>query len=355
MAILKAVAPKKTKAKLIQNICAYVLKNEKTEEKITYGFNVDVKNCVAQMNATKDFWDKKNKGREYYHFVQAFPPNENITTEQALEMAKKFIQESKAFEDFEVLLATHKDKKHIHTHFIVNSVSLTNGKKFRYSKNDLANWKELQDTINIQNGFSRAVEKGQTIQGTIREETVANNRATYEYLKKAEKKQVQSYVWDCALAVLDNVHKAKNKIDFMELMKKQGFKTSWEDNKKHITFTDIKREQNGEQKKSVRLSKLFDYFNVQEFETKENLLNEFKRNSERTTATKQPGTNPNTTKSNTDIFDEYKQHRADERNKELERIRVQNARRIAEEQQRKLEKNRNGLQRTDKNDFSIGR
>jgi hypothetical protein len=171
-------------------------------------------------------------------------------------------------------------------------------------------------------------------------------------LKKAEKKQVQSYVWDCALAVLDNVHKAKNKIDFKELMKKQGFKTSWEDNKKHITFTDIKREQNGEQKKSVRLSKLFDYFNIQEFETKENLLNEFKRNSERT---KQPGTNPNTTKSNTDIFAEYQQHRADERAKELERIRVQNARRIAEKQRRELEKNRRGLQRTDKNDFSIGR
>lgn len=352
MAILKAVAPKKNKAKLIQNICAYVLQNEKTEEKITYGFNVDVKNCVAQMNATKDFWDKKNKGREYYHFVQAFPPNEKITTEQALEMTKKFIQESKAFDDYEVLLATHKDKKHIHTHIIVNSVSLTNGKKFRYSRNDLSQWKELQNRINIENGFSKAVEKGQTIQGTTREETVANNRATYEYLKKAEKKQVQSYVWDCALAVLDNVHKAKNKIEFIELMTQQGFKTSWEDNKKHITFTDIKREQNGEQKKSVRLSKLFDYFNIQEFETKENLLNEFKRNSERTTATQQPGPNTKPTQSNTDIFAEYQQHRADER---AEAIRIQNARRIAEEQQRQLEKDKRKLQPGHKKDFSIGR
>lgn len=352
MAILKAVAPKKAKAKLIQNICAYVLKNEKTEEKLTYGFNVDVKNCVEQMNNTKDFWDKKNKGREYYHFVQAFPPNENITTEQALEMAKKFIQKSKAFEDFEVLLATHKDKKHIHTHFIVNSVSLTNGKKFRYSKNDLANWKELQDTINIQNGFSKAVEKGQTIQGTEREETVANNRDTFEILKKAEKGQAQSYVWDCALAVINNTKKSKNKIEFIELMKASGYKTKWEDHKKHITFTDIEREKNGEQKKSVRLSKLFDYFNISIFESKEKLLNEFERNSERTTATQQPGTNPKPTQSNTDIFAEYQQHRADER---AEAIRIQNARQLAAEQQRQLEKDKRKLQPGHKKDFSIGR
>lgn len=109
MAILKAVAPKKSKAKLIQNICAYVLTNEKTEEKITYGFNVDVKIVLHKWTQRKIF-GIKNKGREYYHFVQAFPPNEKITTEQALEMTKKFIQESKAFDDYEVLLATHKDK-----------------------------------------------------------------------------------------------------------------------------------------------------------------------------------------------------------------------------------------------------
>jgi len=55
------------------------------------------------------------------------------------------------------------------------------------------------------------------------------------------------------------------------------------------------------------------------------------------------------------IFEEYKQHRADERAKELERIRIQNARQLAEKQRRELEKNSRGLQRADKDDFSIGR
>ena len=55
------------------------------------------------------------------------------------------------------------------------------------------------------------------------------------------------------------------------------------------------------------------------------------------------------------IFEEYKQHRADERAKELERIRIQNARQLAEKQRRELEKNSRGLQRADKDDFTIGR
>ena len=135
-------------------------------------------------------------------------------------------------------------------------------------------------------------------------------------------------------------------------MKASGYKTKWEDNKKHITFTDIEREKNGEQKKSVRLSKLFDYFNISIFESKEKLLNEFERSSERTTATQQPGTNPKPTQSNTDIFAEYQQHRADER---AEAIRIQNARQLAEEQQRQLEKDKRKLQPGHKKGFSIGR
>lgn len=77
------------------------------------------------------------------------------------------------------------------------------------------------------------------------------------------------------------------------------------------------------------------------------------------TETRKPGTNEPRYSAGTEkapnIFEEYRQHRADERAKELERIRVQNARQLAEKQRRELEKNSRGIQRTDKDDFSIGR
>lgn len=289
MAILKAVNPKKANAKLIKNIVCYVLQDKKTEKILTYGKDVDVATCAEQMNKTKEFWNKTS-GREYYHFVQSFPPNEKITPEQALEMAKNFLEQSKAFDGYEVLLATHKDKKHIHTHFIVNSVSLKNGLKFQYSRKDLASWKAIQDRINQENGFQKAVEKGFTQDGEKRVETVSSNRATYELLKKAEMKKADSYIQSCALSVLKNAKRAQSKNEFCELMGKDGFKTDWIETRKNVVFTDTKRKEAGESKCKVRLSRLFDYYNIETFD-KEALANEFTRNSERAGISKPAGGN----------------------------------------------------------------
>lgn len=351
MAIFKAISPKTAKAKLVKNIICYVLQEKKTEQKLTYGKDLYVQSASDQMNETKRFWDKTD-GREYYHFVQSFPPNEKITLEEAHEMAKKLLEQAHIFDDFEVLVATHKDRQHIHSHFIVNSVSLKNGLKFHYSKGDLQKIKELQNDINIQNGYSPAPKFGMTADGKERTETVSNNRATYEVLMKAEQGKGTSYIQDCGLAIIENAKKATSKIHFFELMKAKGFKTEWNDEKKHIVFTDIEREAKGEKKKSVRLSTLFKNYNLQEFD-KEFLENEFERNSKRTRATDTVTRSSAEAKRDRNLFEEYKQHRQDERQRESERIRVQNARQLAEEQRRKLEKNYRTVQRANSDDFSI--
>lgn len=343
MAILKAVNPKKAKARLISNIVCYVLQDKKTEKILTYGKDIDVAACARQMNETKKFWGKTG-GREYYHFVQSFPPNEKITPEKALELAKEFLEKTRNFDGYEVLLATHKDKKHIHTHFIVNSVSLKDGKKFQYTRKDLESWKNLQDKINQKHGFQKAVEKGFTQDGERRSETVANNRATFELLKKAElQKGIKSYVMNCALAVCKNSKKAKSKEEFCELMKNDGFKTKWEESRKNVVFTDIKREEQGEARKSVRLSKLFDYYNIEQF-NKEKLLDEFTRNSERTREFEPAGRNSEITEK-LGKFDKFKQ-----RSKQFDNFqraadaaeRAELARKSELEQQRRIaEKQRN--------------
>lgn len=341
MAILKAVNPKKAKARLISNIVCYVLQDKKTEKILTYGKDIDVAACVRQMNETKKFWGKTG-GREYYHFVQSFPPNEKITPGKALELAKEFLEKTRNFDGYEVLLATHKDKKHIHTHFIVNSVSLKDGKKFQYTRKDLEIWKNLQDKINQKHGFQKAVEKGFTQDGERRTETVANNRATFELLKKAElQKGIKSYVMNCALAVCKNSKKAKSKEEFCELMRNDGFKTKWEELRKNVVFTDIEREEQGEARKSVRLSKLFDYYNIEQF-NKEKLLDEFTRNSERTREFEPAGRNSEITEK-LGKFDKFKQRSkqfdnfqraadAAERSELARKSELEQQRRIAEKQ-----------------------
>ena len=70
---------------------------------------------------------QKTDGRQYKHYVQSFE-NDSIEPKMAHEIAREWAE--KNFKGYEVLFATHCDKGHIHTHFIVNSVSFEDGRKF---------------------------------------------------------------------------------------------------------------------------------------------------------------------------------------------------------------------------------
>ena len=80
------------------------------------------------------------------HFIQSFPHNEKLTHEKAHEIARELAADR--FKGFEVLIATHRDKAHIHTHIIVNSVSHVDGLKFRQSKAGLQGIKNWSDKAN---------------------------------------------------------------------------------------------------------------------------------------------------------------------------------------------------------------
>lgn len=281
MSIFKAVKLKigKRKRANLSGIIKYVLKDEKTEEKLIYGQCLEIERAYKMMIETKETFNKLD-GREYFHFVQSYAPTENITPSQALVQAKKLLEESKKFRPYEILVAVHKDRAHIHVHFIVNSVSFVDGKKFHLTKKELEEIKKLQNEINIRDGYQAAPEKGYTAKGEKRVEKVVNEKNTYQLLSRAEKGEVDSYVLNCALEVLKNSKKALSKEHFIKLMESKGFETTWAENKKHITFTDIERQKAGERKCKIRLSKLADYY--PEFEnlaTKEQLLNDFERNS----------------------------------------------------------------------------
>ena len=131
MAIVKAI---KNSHSDIKHIINYVTKKEKTiGKKLCSAYNCNIDTAAKEMQITKELYNK-TKGRTYKHFVQSFPPNEQITPEQAHELAKEFVEQTPLFSDFEVIYATHVDKDHIHTHFVVNSVSFVDGHKIQISK-----------------------------------------------------------------------------------------------------------------------------------------------------------------------------------------------------------------------------
>ena len=105
----------------------YVLNGDKTDSHIlTAHQNCDPGRECRQMLDTKRAVGKLD-GRQCYHIIQSFKPGE-ITPELALEIAKEFAAEYLG--DYEVVIGTHVDKGHIHSHIVFNSVNAQTGEKY---------------------------------------------------------------------------------------------------------------------------------------------------------------------------------------------------------------------------------
>lgn len=264
MAIIKAVKNSHSK---IKQIIDYVTKKEKTiGKKLCSGFNCSVATAAIEMQATKELYGKTG-GRTYKHFVQSFPPDENISPEQAHEIAREFVESCPLFAGFEVIYATHVDREHVHTHFVVNSVSFKDGHKFQMSRKDLENMKKLNNKLCMEHGLS-VCEIGK--KKTDRKDLIAYDMNKYQFLQKAKEGKVKSYVQDTAVAVYNAMQEAKSKEEFIAAMEHKGYSVNWQDNHKYIVFV------NSDGKK-VRNNNLQKTYNMQV--SKDDLLQLFEKNS----------------------------------------------------------------------------
>ena len=275
MATIKAVSSKSG----IGAVIGYVTKKEKTEAKLLSGYNCSPETVADEMMVTKMTWNK-TEGRTYKHFVQSFHKDEAVTPELAHELANEFVNMCPQFRGFEVLVATHKDREHIHTHFIMNSVSFEDGHKFRMHKSELQQMKDISDKLCRKYGLS-ITEKGKTFEGAKRETVSAYDKDVYKLLLKAQEGKVQSYVQKIANGAIMSLQSATSKEDFIEKMKAHGVGVDWQDNHKYITFIDLELQNHGEERCKVRNKKLQKYYNVDL--TKESLENVFEKNSMKVT------------------------------------------------------------------------
>ena len=142
MAVIKAGNSKAP----LGNVIRYVRQKEKTEEKLLTGIGCEPETALYEMTATKALY-RKPDGRTYKHFIQSFAPGEGITPETAHEIARTLAERIPAWNGYEILIATHRDREHIHTHFIVNSVSYLDGKKLRWSGSNLSQYNPFPRSV----------------------------------------------------------------------------------------------------------------------------------------------------------------------------------------------------------------
>ena len=111
---------------------------------------------------------------------------------KANKIAQKLIKDLPLFKDYEVIIATHIDRQHIHNHIIVNSVNFTNGYKFQSSAHDLQSIKDKSDEICMEYGLT-VTEKGKTFERLERDETSTYTKEARWVQEQAEKKHIKSY------------------------------------------------------------------------------------------------------------------------------------------------------------------
>lgn len=260
MAIIKAVNSKSSIATAIN----YITKKEKTEEKLISGIDCNPKTAIDEMKATKELYDK-DSGRQYAHFIQSFNPKDNISPEKAHEIGKEFIEKNHKFQGHEIVLATHKDKDHIHNHLIINSVNYENGSKLHTTKHEYQEMKDLSNELSKEHNLT--VPEKSKEQGKI----TSFNQDKYRVMERHFQGTAKSYILETAIAYKKAKEKAISKDNFIKEMGNQGYDTKWKDTSKHITFT------NKESGKKVRLANLEKTLNDSDF-TKEVLIDELQRN-----------------------------------------------------------------------------
>jgi hypothetical protein len=125
----------------LRDVMDYATQDYKTEmQYYVSGINCLPETARQQMMLTKKRWVKEG-GIVAFHAYQSFAPGE-VTPELAHKIGIKLAQELWG-ERFEVIVATHLDKAHIHSHFVLNSVSFKDGKRYNDCK---ATYKLLRDT-----------------------------------------------------------------------------------------------------------------------------------------------------------------------------------------------------------------
>ncbi|MCB2295950.1 relaxase/mobilization nuclease domain-containing protein [Clostridium algoriphilum] len=148
MAIVKSLAATKT----LTNQLKYLQKEGKTREDLKEGINCSVENIEREFNTIKLLYGK-TEGKQYYHFTQAFSPDDNITPEKVNKLGKEWIENN--IKDHQVYIVTHIDKDHIHNHFVINSVNMENGNKLQISPKKLLEMKIASNKICEREGLTK--------------------------------------------------------------------------------------------------------------------------------------------------------------------------------------------------------
>ena len=207
----------------MRGVMLYVMQEKKTTwegEPLVSGINCQPQSVYDDFLNTKLLYHKDG-GVMFYHMVQSFPKGAAVDPRQAHEAARRLAE---YFNDCEVLVCTHVDREHIHSHCIINSVNFDTGKKLHMAKEQLQELMRRNDAICQEMGLPVFEPTAQQARGM--------SGAEYHTALRGQswKLRLMNTIDEC-------MKYAADKDAFVSLMESEGYAVRWESTRKHITYT----------------------------------------------------------------------------------------------------------------------
>lgn len=226
MAVFSAVKNKKQTKGSMAGVLNYISDSNKVyygDIPLRTGMNCNYYSGFAEMCLTKQQY-KKDDGRQFYQFVQSFAEEDAVTPLQVHQIGLELAE--KLFPDFEVMVATHCNTKHLHNHIVVNSVSFKTGKKLHQNHDVLMEQRMINDQVCMAHGLMvlepyQKLKRGQAVKQR-------------EY-RAAERGQ--SWKLQLIAAIEDALLYSNDRKSFIHNMEYEGYEVSWSDSRKYITYT----------------------------------------------------------------------------------------------------------------------
>ena len=201
----------------------YVAQPKKTMwegEPLVSGINCQPQSVYDDFLNTKLLYHKDG-GTMFYHMVQSFPKGAAVDPRQAHEAARRLAE---YFEGCEVLVCTHVDREHIHSHCVINSVNFETGKKLHMAKEQIQELMRRNDAI--------CQEMGLPVFDVPTQQARGMSGAEYHTALKG-----QSWKFRLINTIDECMKYAADKDTFISLMASDGYAVRWESGRKYITYT----------------------------------------------------------------------------------------------------------------------
>ncbi len=208
----------------MKSVMRYVSQLSKTlwdGQQLVSGIDCQPETAFDEFLSTK-LLHHKDGGVMFYHMVQSFPKGANIDPRTAHKAAHRL---AGYFDGCEVLVCTHVDREHIHSHCIINSVNFETGKKAHMADEQIQELRVRNDQICEELGLPK-------FQRDEQKRSSGMSNAEYYTAAKGEhwKFELMRVIDEC-------MRYAENREEFLALLRAEGYTANWSPTRKNITYT----------------------------------------------------------------------------------------------------------------------